>query len=205
MRKSLYDLIALIIIVSCGEANKKAQTSEGETDMMEQEVVQKTVVKNSDNSIFLCKINGKDWGYTKASGVVSRHKKTGKRTAIITFKKKLDKRSESIQLYYDGDSFELEKASVHLKFPKKGGGNVSGIYALYPDTRAKNPNSDMSGKLELSNPTEASGNAELINFNIKYEKGLLDNPDDAVISVTGLKFSGIGYSDVNKAFENFAK
>lgn len=201
MKKSLFALFALFLLVSCGETNKKVQTSAEETDKVEQEVVQKTVVKTSDNSTFLCKINGEDWGYTEASGIVSRHKKTGKRTAIITFKKKLDKGSESIQLYYDGDSFELEKAAAHLKFPKKGGGMVSGIYALYPDTRAQNPNSDMSGKLDLSDPAEASGNAELINFNIRYEKDLLENPDNALITVTGLKFSGIGYSDINKSLK----
>lgn len=204
MKKSLYAFFALLIVNSCGETNKK-QTEKEPQEESKKEVVQKKIVKISDNSTFLCKINGEDWGYTEASGIVSRHKKTGKRTAIITFKKKLDKGSESIQLYYDGDSFDLEKASAHLKFPKKGGGMVSGIYALYPDTRDQNPNSDMSGKLDLSDPTEASGNAELINFNIRYEKDLLDNPDDAIITATGLKFNGIGYSDVNKAFEGLSK
>lgn len=205
MRKSIYTVFTIFLLISCGETNKKVQNSAEETDKVEQEVVQKTVVKTSDKNTFLCKINGEDWGYTEASGIVSRHKKTGKKTAIITFKKKLDKGSESIQLYYDGDSYDLEKASAHLKFPKKGGGMVSGIYALYPDTRDQNPNSDMSGKLDLSDPTEASGNAELINFNIRYEKDLLDNPDDAIITVSGLKFSSIGYSDVNKAFEGLSK
>lgn len=192
--------LLLLVTTSCKESNQNTEAENTKTVVKEESKPIPT--KASSNSNYLCKVNGKDWGYTEASGIVSRHKKTGKRTAIITFKKKLEKGSESIQLYYDGDSFELEQASLQLKFPKKGGGRVSGFYGLHADTRARNPNSDMSGKLDLFNLTEAAGNAELVNFNIKYEKELLENMGNAVVSVTGLEFSGIGYSDLTKAFES---
>ena len=188
----------LMVLISCKDSKQNTEAEATNTEA-KQEV--KSVKKEvSANTTYLCKLNGKDWGYSEASGIVSRHKKTGKRTAIITFKKKLDKGSETVQLRYDGDTYELETVLVHLKLPKKGGGRVSGIYELFPDTRARNPDSDMSGKIDLTDPTKASGNAELINLNLKYEKELLDNMDDAVISATGIKFSGIGYSDLNKSF-----
>lgn len=193
-------VLVLLFTISCKES-KNDTVNEESLKGSKQETKTNARTKTLSNTTYLCKINDKDWAYTKASGIVSRHKKTGKRTAIITFKKQLEKGSESIQLYYDGDSFELERASVQLKFPKKGGGRLNGMYDLHPDTRDKNPNSDMSGTLDLSNATTASGNAELIKFNIKYEKELLKNPKDAVITVSDLNFSGVGYSDIDKLFK----
>jgi len=189
-------LIAALGVFACNN-NDKAKK---ETISLEKKATS-DVKKSVGNSTYLCKINGKKWAYTKASGIVTRNKNTGKRTAIITFKNKLKKGSESIQLTYDGDSYILESASLQLKFPKKGGGDVLGFYKLFPDTRNRNPDSDMSGNIDLSNPNTASGNAELINFNISYEKDLLNNIDNAVISVTDLKFDKVNYSDVNKLFK----
>lgn len=197
--KNLVTILSLsLFILSCKETKKDTEVNQSVNENKQET---KTTTKPLTDGTYLCKINGKDWAYTKASGVVSRHKKTGKRTAIITFKKKLEKGSESIQLKYDGDSFKLESASLQLKFPKKGGGLITGFYDLFPDTRDRNPESDMSGTLDLSNATAASGNAELIKFNINYEKELLENPKDAVITVSGLKFSGVGYSDLDKLFK----
>ncbi len=200
MKSTFYILSIIFLIGACKNDNQK-EVSKNENQDQEEKISTKTKAKAVKEGTYLCKINGKDWAYTKASGIVSKHKKTGKRTAIITFKKQLEKGSESVQLKYDGDSFELESASLQLKFPKKGGGLITGFYDLFPDTRDKNPNSDMSGTVDLSNATTASGHAELIKFNIKYEKELLDNPNDAVITVSNLSFSEVGYSDIDKLFK----
>lgn len=200
MRKSILIVTILYVLFSCNNIKENEKESKDISTSKEEISLKKISTKNSIKFTYLCKINGKDWGYTKASGIVSRHKKTGKRIAIFTFKRKLEKGSESIQLYYDGDSFKLESAALILKFPKKGGGRVSGHYKLFEDTRKRNPESDMSGTIDLSNLQKAAGNAELTKFNITYEKSLLENPKrDAVITVTDLKFKGVVYSDINKA------
>lgn len=191
--------LLLFLIGACENENAKENPKEN-AQSQEQEPTTKSTDNASSNTTYLCKINGQDWAYTEASGIVSRHPETGKRTAKITFKKKLEKGSESVQLTYDGDSFQLESAALHLKFPKKGGGRVSGIYQLFADTRELNPESEMSGTIDLSNATTASGNAELIKFNISYEKDQLENAEDATITVSGIEFSGIGYSDISKLF-----
>jgi len=201
MRTFIFLLTLIVFSFSCKNEKGSNGIDLKTVEKKQQKKTINTASKPVKEGINLCKINGKDWQYTKASGIVSRHKKTGKRTAIITFKKKLDKGSESIQLKYDGDSFQLESASLQLKFPKKDGGLMTGFYDLFPDTRDKNPQSDMSGTLDLSNATTASGNAELINFNISYEKELLENPKDAIVTVSDLHFSGIPYSDIDKLFK----
>jgi len=200
MKSTFYILSIIFLIGACKNDNQKEVNKHNNQDQ-EEKISTKTEVKVVNEGTYLCKINGKDWGYTKASGIVSKNKKTGKRTAIITFKKKLEKGSESVQLKYDGDTFKLESASLQLKFPKKDGNLMTGFYDLFPDTRDRNPESEMSGIIDLSNATTASGIAELIKFNMKYEKELLENPKDAVITVSGLKFSGIGYSDLDKLFK----
>lgn len=177
--------------------------SEGTADLVEETTLAPEVTApvpappSTKEGTKLCEINGVAWAYTKASGIVSRHKKTGKRTAIITFKKKLDKGSETIQLYYDGDNFELERVSAQLKWAKTDGGRMTGFYNFDPSSRGKQLEAQLSGVLDLSDPSAATGTAEATNINISYEKNLLANPEDAVINITGLSFSGIGYSDLN--------
>ncbi len=201
MRTFILILSLTVFVISCKNEKGKNNVDHKTAEKKQQKQTINIASKPVKEGVNLCKINGKDWQYTKASGIVSRHKKTGKRTAIITFKKKLDKGSESIQLKYDGDSFDLESASLQLKFSKKDGGLMTGFYDLFPDTRDRNHESDMSGTLDLSNTTTASGNAELINFNISYEKELLENPKDAIVTVSDLHFLGIPYSDIDKLFK----
>lgn len=197
MKNVIIILSFSLFIASCKESKNNNAITEAVSESI-QEIKTDVTIKSSSNGTYLCKINGRDWSYTKASGIVSTHAKTGKRTAIITFTKKLAKGSESVQLTYDGDSFQLESATVQIRLPKKNGGHVYGIYGLHADTRDRNPNSDMSGILDLSNASTASGHAELVKFNIKYEEDLLESPKDAEISVSDLKFSGVGYSDIDK-------
>ncbi len=194
-------IVFLLTLFSCQNSKEKERKSEINSVSEEKSNAKIVSYKSNLKTTYLCKVNGKDWGYTKASGIVVRNKNTGKRSATITFKRKLEKGSESIQLTYDGDSFQLERASLILKFPKKGGGLVSGHYSLHPDTRDQNPESNMSGTIDLSNASLASGNAELSKFNMKYEWSLLEDPKNRVVTISGLNFKDVGYSDVNKTFE----
>lgn len=199
MKKLNVILILLVGLCACGSPGEGEQKKEDESIITQIESSDSEGQKDEIKSTYLCKINGVDWGYTKASGIVSQHKKTKKKTAQFTFKRKLEKGSESIMLDFDGSSFQLESASLILKFPKKGGGRVSGHYSLFPDTRNQHPNSDMSGVIDLTNPGQAAGSAVLTKFNIQYEKELLEHPDrDAIVTITDLKFEGISYSDINK-------
>ncbi len=190
-------LLCFLSFAACsGDSEDTAERVE-ETTLATETAAPVPAPQSTNQGTKLCEINGVTWAYTKASGIVSRHKKTGKRTAIITFKKKLEKGSETIQLYYDGDNFELERVSAQLKLAKKDGGRMTGFFNFEPTSRAKQPDAQLSGALDLSDPSAAAGTAEATTVNISYEKNLLANPEDAVINITGLSFSGVGYSDLN--------
>lgn len=202
--KKFATLVLLVFFVSsCKESNKNSEVENKTIEISKNAATAKT--KSQNTTTYLCKINGRDWAYTKASGIVSTHARTKKRTALITFKKKLEKGSESIQLHYDADSFELEVVSVQLKFSKKDGKLFTCFYDLHPDTRDRYPESELSGSIDLSDLTTASGIAELKNINIKYEKESLQNSEDAIINITGLKFTNVGYSDIDKFVKSYKK
>lgn len=204
--KKLYIILILGISLVCCKEPKGNQDSIDNNSNQNIEQTSTLVPKNETaKKDVLCKVNGKDWMYTKASGIVSTHAKTKKETALITFKKKLEKGSESIQLHYETDSFKLIAVSLILKFPKKDGGLFTCYYDLHPDTRKRNPQSELSGSIDLSDASSASGNAEIKNLNIKYEKEKLQNIEDAIVSVTDLKFSEIGYSNISKLVKAFKK
>ncbi len=190
-------LLSFFSFVACGGDSEATAEVVEETTLTPEVAMSKPLPQNVNQGTKLCEINGVAWAYTKASGIVSRHKNSGKRTAIITFKKKLEKGSESIQLYYDGDSFELEKVTAQLKLAKNGGDRMTGFFSFDPNLRGKQPDAQLSGTLDLSDPSTAAGTAEATDVNISYEKNLLANPEDAVINITGLTFSDVGYSDLN--------
>jgi hypothetical protein len=201
--RQLTILLVFTMLIGCNDASKKEATT---TSILSQEASTVTIVKKeTKNNNILCQINGRDWAYTKASGIVSMEGKPRKRTAIITFTKKLEKGSETIQLYYDADSFELIIASLQLKFKNKDGKLFTCYYYLSPDTQKHSPKSIMSGTVDLSNLTAASGTADVSNINIKYEKEALLNPEEGVVTLTDLEFTAIGYSDIDKLSNAFKK
>lgn len=191
-------LVIIFLCASCKEANKDSKVENKTSEVVKKEAITTTTPKNSGT--FLCKINGKDWSYTKASGIVSRHKKTNKRTAIITFTKQLDKGKEYIQLFYDGDTNALEKVTADIKQPKKGGGRMSAMYLIIYEGGKRLPDSSISGTIDLSDDTVASGTAEVLKMKIRFDEGDLEDETMGVISFSSLRFSGIGYSDSEKLF-----
>lgn len=200
--KQITAILVFSLLISCNSATKKdAQNPNEKTIPSAQVNDTKISVKSAIKGIYLCKINGKDWAYTKASGIVSTHAKTKKRTALITFKKKLEKGSEHFQLTYDTDTFQLIAASLQLKFSKKDGSLFTCYYNLNTETRKRHPESKMSGSIDLSNASSASGTAEIKKLSINYEKGSLKNLENAVLTITGLKFENIGYSDTDNLFK----
>lgn len=187
--------LLLFALTSCKESTEK--TEDNSIKVEDTEESKSVEVKSEDNTTYLCKINGKDWSYTKASGIVSRHKKSNKRTAIITFTKQLDKGKETLQLFYDGDTYQLEKVSVHLKQPKKDGGRMTAMYQLQTTGGKRLPDSIISGTLDLSNPTAAKGTANVENMKMLFEEEQLEDKTMAVITLTPLSFEGIGYSNLD--------
>jgi hypothetical protein len=197
-------IVLALLFNSCKEATNKTSEAEPETkEVAIQEAIKKSTPKS--NGTYLCKINGIDWAYSKASGIVSRHKKTNKREAIFTFTKKLDKGSETVQLFYDGDGNDLEQVNIHLKVPKKDGERMTAMYIYHPNTGKFHPNAKISGTIDLSNASSASGNAEITDLSIRFDEGNLQNKSDNSITVEGINFKGIGYSEAGKLFGSKSK
>ncbi|WP_179019779.1 hypothetical protein [Winogradskyella forsetii] len=197
-------LITILLLVACKSETKK-DTSQTVQDEQKEQVSNNAVTpenKPESNGTFLCKINGKDWAYTKASGIIDTYGKTKKHEAIMTFTKKLDKGSESVQLFYDADTNKLKKVSIQLKVPKTDGKTMTAMYIYHPDTNNVHPNAKLSGTIDLSNPTKASGNAEVSDLDVRYNKNDIAKADDKLITVEGLNFKNVGYSNLDKAFGN---
>ncbi len=191
-------LLIILLITSCKETIQSSNVEVEATEVLSKS--EPTKSKLISNSTFLCKINGEDWSYTKASGIVSRHKKTKKRTAITTFTKQLDKGKETVQLTYDGDTNQLEQVGVHLKVPKTDGKKMTAMYIYHPNTMKFHPKAKISGTIDLSNSSNASGNAEVIDLDIRFDKENIKNDTDTNITVKGINFRGIGYSEAGKQF-----
>ncbi|WCO01739.1 hypothetical protein [Psychroserpens ponticola] len=198
--KKLITLIVILLLVACKTETKK---DNNETVITQPKEEVSTSKPKDNNETYLCRINSKDWAYTKASGIVSTHAKTKKRTALITFKKKLEKGSEHLQLTYDAVTFQLIAVSVQLRLPKKDGKLSTAYFDLKPETRKRHPESELSGSIDLSNASVTIGTAEITNLNINYEKDKLKNAEDSVLNITGLKFENIGYSDTDKLVNTY--
>lgn len=196
LQQLLMACLLILSITSCKKSAEKTNENNGKTETGQEATLFET--KSSTEGTYLCKINGKDWIYTKASGIVSRHKKSNKRTAMITFTNKMDKGSESVQLFYDGDTYQLEKATAELKQPKKDGGRMSALYQLMVEGGNRLPDSEISGTLDLSNKTVAAGTADVKNMKIRFEVEQLEDQSMAVITLSPLSFEGIGYSNLDK-------
>ncbi len=194
MFRSVLFLVVVLFIVSCSGGTSEAEKAPNAPEPATAPI---PVEAPSPNGTLLCEINGVPWHYTKASGIIMTERKTGKRTALFTFKKKLDKGSENLQLYYDAATNEIEKITLELKFPKAGGGRHTDYYNFSNESHVKKlPGSSMEGSIDLSNDEMASGTANVTKISIRYEADQLANSQDAVISVTDLRFSEVGYSDL---------
>ncbi len=194
MKKLVSIILLLALLISCGEANKKEQDI-SENKMTE--TSETTPAKKEGNTTLLCKINGEDWGYTTASGLVSRNSSTKVRTATVTFVKKLVKGSESVQLEYDVDTNTLTRVLAELKRPDKDGNLFTNFYNQSANRLDRNPEASMTGTITLSeNEDVAAGNA-LFTVQNDFEKDKLGNPDDLLITVSDLNFFGVSYSDTD--------
>ena len=197
MKKLPFIAIVSALLLSCGETNKKEQDTETTSENKISETAKPTLAKKEGNTTFLCKINGEDWGYTSADGLVSRNSSTKVRTATITFVKKLAKGSESVQLEYDVDANTLTRVLAELKRPDKEGNLFTNFYNQSASQLERNPEASMSGTVTLSEDKhEAAGNA-IFTVQNDFEKDKLANPKDLLITVSDLNFSGVFYSDTD--------
>tara|TARA_R110002049_G_scaffold148096_2_gene310971 strand:+ start:151 stop:768 length:618 start_codon:yes stop_codon:yes gene_type:complete len=196
--KNLFNTIILLtLLISCGETVKKVEDRAESATEINLENKEETVAKSGDNTTYLCKINGEDWGYTSADGLVSRNSSTKVRTATITFIKKLEKGSESVQLEYDVDANTLTRVLAELKRPDKEGNLFTNFYNQSVDRLDRNPEASMSGTVTLTEDQRfAAGNA-IFTVQNDFEKDKLGNMDDLLITVSDLNFSGVAYSDTD--------
>ena len=196
--KILTILILNVVLFSC----KNENSSEPKQDVAIEVATKKNTVKKTTNKgTYLCKINGKDWHYTKASGVIAKNDNISFRRATITFKKKLDKGTESIQIAYNIDKQTVISAQVILKPNDKNGNRISAFYNMR--LGYVKPNESMSGTIDLSDLKNASGTATITIEN-DYEKDKL-NPEYHVLKITDLSFSSVDYSDINREFDKYKK
>ena len=204
--KNLFNtIIILTLLFSCGETVKKTEDRAENLTEIDPQNKEKTVANRGDNTTYLCKINGEDWGYTSADGLVSRNSSTNKRTATITFIKKLEKGSESIQLEYNVDANTLTRVLAELKRPDKDGNLFTNFYNQSADRLERNPEASMSGTVTLSEDQRiAAGNA-LFTVQNDFEKDKLGNKGDLLITVSDLNFSGVSYSDTDDLKKLFKK
>jgi hypothetical protein len=181
---------------SCGESKKTDSNLEVSSENITTETSEKNLKRKSNNT-FLCKINGENWEYTNGDGLVSTNSSTKVRTATITFKKKLEKGSESVQLEYDVNKNSLTTVRVQLKRPSKEGKTITAFYTQYGDKLHLDPKASLSGTVSLNeNTRQVSGTAEITISN-DYEQDQLANPQDVLITISELNFSNISYSDMD--------
>ena len=204
--KNLFNtIIILTLLFSCGETVKKTEDRAENLTEIDPQNKEKTVANRGDNTTYLCKINGEDWGYTTADGLVSRNSSTNKRTATITFIKKLEKGSESIQLEYNVDANTLTRVLAELKRPDKDGNLFTNFYNQSADRLDRNPEASMSGTVTLSEDQRVVAGNALFTVQNDFEKDKLGNKGDLLITVSDLNFSGVSYSDTDDLKKLFKK
>jgi hypothetical protein len=198
MKKTISILmVSLVLMASCKETAKKNQDEEA--------IPPQKISKNeAPDRNTLCKINGEPWSYTEASGIIVSDKKKSARILKLTFTKQVNPGKESVALSFDEATKELLEASVQMKQPGKDGKRIHAIYLYNERTTNSNPKSKGTGQVTIGNGV-ASGTAQLQNLRIQYESSLLDDQEDAEITVTDLSFSNIAFSDVKKEMEAIYK
>lgn len=190
-----------ILLLSLALFSCKNETNTEPKEDITTEVVEKknTAKKTTNKGTYLCKINGKDWYYTKASGVVVKNDNIGFRQATMTFKKKLDKGSESVQIEYNAEEKKVVRVLIRLKQNDKNGEPISAFYNMR--VGYMEPGESKSGTIDLSDVEAASGTAAITIEN-DHEKEKL-KPEDHVLNITDLSFSAVGYSDINREFDKY--
>ena len=204
--KNLFNtIIILTLLFSCGETVKKTEDRAENLTEIDPQNKEKTVANRGDNTTYLCKINGEDWGYPTADGLVSLNSFTNKRTATITFIKILEKGSESIQLEYNVDANTLTRVLAELKRPDKDGNLFTNFYNQSADRLDRNPEASMSGTVTLSEDQRVVAGNALFTVQNDFEKDKLGNKGDLLITVSDLNFSGVSYSDTDDLKKLFKK
>ncbi|WP_339918281.1 hypothetical protein [Yeosuana marina] len=194
MKKIIAILTVSAIMLSCGNTDKKEQNSMSASETKTTTTV-KNKIESTSNISLLCKINGEEWGYTKADGLVSRNSSTNVRTATITFTKKLDKGSEAVQLEYDVDKNTLTRVLAELKRPDKEGNLFTNFYNQSANQLDRNPEASMAGTVSLNEDARVAAGTAVFTVQNDYEKDKLGNTSDLLITISDLKFSGVPYSD----------
>ena len=198
MNRQIWSAGLAMIVVACGNDAVPTTASDAPAEVGRSSVKAKQAATPSET--VLCKINGVEWAYSEASGVVSVSRQSGARRARLTFQRQLERGSEAVQLEFNVDTGRLDGVLMNLKRPGKQGGLVGASYTLYPDTLNHNPNTFMEGEIALAEEELlAAGQARFAVAN-QYEIGALRDESDHLVQVSDLKFANVPYSDIAKTF-----
>ncbi|WP_408032668.1 hypothetical protein [Tenacibaculum xiamenense] len=200
--KPLFYIMLFLLTIAC--KNEKPDAKIVEPTIKESE---KSIAKTSDEvtnkGTLLCKINDQNWYYTKASGLVTKNKRTDETLATITFKRRMDKKTESVQLDYDVTTKKLKNIGVSIYIEQNKlvgfkGGLQRTDYELYASDK-KEPKESLSGTINTSDTKTLSGNANAVI--VHSLKRLIKNKKDQVIHITDLQFSNVSYSDISNGLK----
>ncbi len=75
---------------------------------------------------------------------------------------------------------------------------MTAMYQLLIAGGKRLPDSNVSGTLDLSNPTTVSGTANVKNMKMLFEEEQMKDKTMTVITLTSFSFDGIGYSELDK-------
>lgn len=196
--KTVYLIIATALLLACDD--KKDNTQNALENTAEATVLRAPEPQaNTAGSTLLCKINGENWYYTKASGVVEKSDNIGFRRTIVTFKNKLDKGSEAIQIEYNTETNEVTRVLVNIKRTGTDGKRFGTMYNMR--VGYMKAGESMTGTIDITDLATASGTAT-IGIENDYDKAKL-NPEDHFLKITDLQYSGVGYSDINREFDKY--
>ncbi len=195
MVKNVIYIMLLVLVFGC-----KQQQSGQSLEIDNKELKSEPQIEDSDTEKLLCKINGRPWHYTKASGIITLNRRTEEKLITVTFDKKMDKRTENVQLYYDAKTKQLKNTTVSIyveqnKLPGFKGGLARTDYALFSRDE-KESGEILSGTVELSSDTALSG--EAMATIAHHAKRLIKNKGDETVTISDLKFENVSYSDLTK-------
>ena len=196
MQKLPFIFMLTLLFLSCGETDKKPENAAEPAQATPQSEVMPEA-KTAAKRTYLCKINGENWEYTTADGLVSRNSSTNLRTATITFVKKLEKGSEAVQLEYDVDANTLTRVLAELKRPDTEGNLFTNFYNQSANQLDRNPEASMSGTVSLDEDGRVAAGNAVFTVQNDFEKDKLGNPEDLLITISDLNFSGVSYSDTD--------
>jgi len=193
MKKGIIISLSIIMFISCVQESQ-IEEKKGENSTKSKWSKAGSMLDNGET--YLCKVDGENWGYTEGSGLVTKNKKTGDRLAIFTFTRGKGKQKETIQIRYNVNTNMLVNVLLRLTKTDKEGNKRRPHYNLVNESQGYMGDIETKAIVDVSNPNQGNGSAQFVGYMMFNSSGFSDK--DFFIEITNLKFSNIGYADINK-------